>query len=197
MDKKEIIDFFDSSAEQWDENMVKTQWKTDKILDTGGVFKGCRVIDIACGTGVLIPDYVKRGVSRCVGVDFSPKMIEKAKSKFKEYENVDFICKDAENLGFDEEFDCAVVYNAFPHFANPQQLFSSVSKSLKKEGRIVIAHSMSREELIKHHSGRAEKVSTILPLVEELAEMMSPFFQVDVAISNNEIYIASGKKHIK
>ncbi len=197
MNKNEIIDFFDLSAEAWDENIVKSQWKIDKILDTAGVFKDCRVIDIACGTGVLISDYIKRNVSKCVGVDISSEMIKRAKNKFKEYQNIEFICEDAEKLGFEGEFDCAVVYNAFPHFVNPQELFLSVSKSLKKEGRIVIAHSMSREELIKHHSGRAEKVSTVLPLVEELAEMMSEFFQVDVAISTDEIYVVSGKKQIK
>lgn len=194
MNKKDIIDFFDSAAELWDENMVKTQWKTDKILNTAEVFEDCRVIDIACGTGVLIPDYMKRGVSRCVGVDISSKMLDIAREKYKSLENVEFLLEDAEKLQLTEEFDCAVLYNAFPHFVNPEKLFASVLKSLKRGGRFTIAHSMSREDLIKHHSGAARNVSVILPTVNELEKMMSRFFKVDVAISDDEIYIVSGKK---
>ena len=37
------------------------------------------VLDIACGTGVIISDYISRGIRKCVAVDISQKMIEIAK----------------------------------------------------------------------------------------------------------------------
>jgi hypothetical protein len=55
---------------------------------------------------------------------------------------------------------------------------------------------MSRDALIKHHSGRAEKVSSILPEADELAKIMESYFEVDTKISTDEIYIVSGKKRI-
>ncbi len=196
MEKRDIISFFDSCADSWDEDMIKVQWKIDRILDAADIVAGKSVLDVACGTGVLMPDYIGRKVRRCVGVDISGRMIDKASDNFKEYSNVSFICADAESFDFGEKFDTAVIYNAFPHFVNQDCLFENLSKHLNKSGRITIAHSMSREALIKHHSGRAEKVSSILPETDELAEIMASYFEVDIKISTDEIYIVSGKKRI-
>ena len=196
MDRKEVISFFDSCAESWDADMVKVQWKIDKILDIADITEGKSVLDIACGTGVLIPDYINRKVSRCVGIDISRNMIEIASDKFREHRNISLVCADAECFDFGEKFDCAVIYNAFPHFINHTNLFVNILNHLNENGRITVAHGMSREALIKHHSDRAKKVSSILPEADELAEIMKPFFEVDTKISTNEIYIISGKKRI-
>lgn len=192
MDKKEVVAFFDGLAESWDADMIKSQSKIDKILDVAEVTQDSKVLDIGCGTGVLIPDYLSRNVKKCVAVDISSKMIETAKNKFSGYDNIQFLCADAEQLNFTDEFDCAVIYNAFPHFININLLFESLSKNLKLNGRLTVAHGMSREALIKHHSGGAKKVSSILPDVDEMEDLMNPCFSVDVKMSTDEIYIVSG-----
>ena len=194
MDKKAVSAFFDSLADSWDNDMIKVQWKIDKILDVAEATDGKTVLDVACGTGVLVPDYLRRNVKKCVAVDISERMIEIAKNKFSQYDNVEFLCADAEQYKFSEMFDCIVIYNAFPHFTDREQLFKNLSQCLKKGGRITIAHGMSIEALIKHHSGSAEKVSTILPEAEELAEIMKAYFNADTIISTDELYIVSGIK---
>ena len=131
MDKKAVAAFFDSLADSWDNDMIKVQWKIDKILDIAEVTEGKTVLDVACGTGVLVPDYLRRNVKKCVAVDISERMIEIAKSKFNEYDNVEFLCADAEQYEFSEMFDCIVIYNAFSHFADREQLFKNLSKCLK------------------------------------------------------------------
>lgn len=192
MDKKEVSAFFDSLADSWDKGMVKIQWKIDKILGIAEATEGKTVLDVACGTGVLIPDYLRRNVKKCVAVDISEKMVEIAKSKFGEHGNVEFLCADAEQYDFSEMFDCVVIYNAFPHFADRERLFENLSKCLKTGGRITVAHGMSREALMNHHSGSAEKVSTFLPEAENLAEIMKAYFNTDTIISTDELYIVSG-----
>lgn len=192
MDKKEVSAFFDSLADSWDSGMVKNQWKIDKILGVAEVTQGKTVLDVACGTGVLIPDYLRRNVKKCVAVDISERMVEIAKNKFSQYDNVDFLCADAELYDFSETFDCIVIYNAFPHFADRERLFDNLSKCLETGGRITVAHGMSRESLMNHHSGIAEKVSTVLPEAENLAEIMKAYFDIDTVISTDEIYIVSG-----
>ena len=44
------------------------------ILDNGGIKEDIHVLDVACGTGVLFPDYLKRKVASVTGVDISQKM---------------------------------------------------------------------------------------------------------------------------
>ena len=196
MDKKAVTEFFDSLADSWDAEMIKDQWKIDKILDIAEITENKKILDVACGTGVLIPDYIKRGVAKCVAVDISNRMIEIARSKFSNYKNIELLCADAEQMKVADKFDCVIIYNAFPHFVNPVQLFKNLSECLECGGRITVAHGMSREALIKHHSGRAEKVSTILPEADKLAQTMKPYFEADAVISTDEIYIVSGKKII-
>lgn len=52
-----------SAPGEWDAGMVRSDEKIGRILDNAKVTAGSRVLDIACGTGVLIGDYL-RGTSR-------------------------------------------------------------------------------------------------------------------------------------
>lgn len=194
MDKKEITQYFNNAAAMWDKEMVKSQQKIKKILDVAQVFQNKSVLDIACGTGVLVSDYLDRKVKKYVGVDISCEMIKIAESKFSHFDNAEFIIGDAEALSFSNEFDCAVIYNAFPHFVSPENLFKSLYNALKDGGRITVAHGMSREALTLHHSGKAKGISNILPDTDEMEKLMEKFFIVDVKISTDDIYIVSGVK---
>ena len=60
MTKQEIIVFFDHMAPQWDEDMIRSDEIINRILDGAEVTEGKFVLDVACGTGVLFPDYLKR-----------------------------------------------------------------------------------------------------------------------------------------
>ena len=80
MDKKSIVDFFDSRADKWDDIQIIRAEKIDKILDVAGIDGQSRVLDVACGTGVLEDFYLKRGARYVLGADISPKMVELAKA---------------------------------------------------------------------------------------------------------------------
>lgn len=190
MEKKEIIAFFDSLASSWDGNTVRNEEAIEYILDRGGIKKGTRVLDVACGTGVLFPDYINRGAF-VTGVDISAEMVRAARKKFPQTE---IICGDAENLIFEKRFDAVMIYNAFPHFADPLRLFKNLSDALCDGGRLTVAHGMSEKALEKCHSGSAKNVSVPLPSKEGLAEMMSELFSVDIMISDENMYIVSGVK---
>lgn len=190
MDKKEIISFFDDFAPTWDNMNERNDAVITKILDNCGICDGSRVLDVACGTGVLFPDYILRKAV-VTGIDISAEMVKMAKEKFPQ---IDVICGDAESISFEEKFDAVMIYNAFPHFPNPEKLIENLSKALKNGGRISIAHGASREEINKCHSGKPSKISLPLPEAEEIKKLLSPFFNVDIVISNNEMYQISGTK---
>ncbi len=190
MDKKQVIKFFDAMAPDWDANQERNEKVIDFILSVGGVSEGRHILDVACGTGILFPDYLLRK-ARVTGIDISSVMTAKAKEKFPEAE---VICGDAEDYVFEDRYDAVMIYNAFPHFTNPQKLFDNLASSLKNEGRLTVAHGISEEELSLCHSGAAKDVSLPLPSKEQLARMMSEFFTVDIMISDEEKYIVSGLK---
>ena len=190
MNQQEIISFFNKYAPFWDEGQVRNEEVIEKILNNSGIEKGVSVLDVACGTGVLFPDYIKRGAA-VTAVDISPEMVKIAKSKFSD---INIICGDVEEIDFAEKFDSVMIYNAFPHFPDPERVIKRLSECLREGGRLSVAHGMSREALLEHHSGAAKEVSRELPTAEALAKIFEPYFKVDVIISDNEMYQVSGIK---
>ncbi len=195
MDQKRIIDFFNDQAPHWDADMVRNEKVIGLIMDNAGVRSGIDVLDVACGTGVLFPDYCCRQVNSVTGVDISSCMAEIAGAK-KISEcgtRIDVICADVERAELNRKFDVCMVYNAFPHFEDPKRLVESLSRRLKDGGRLSIAHGMSRERINLHHSGPAREVSMGLMDANTLAELFKPYFDVDVIISNDEMYQVAGR----
>lgn len=187
MDKNSIEAFFDKSASSWDEEMIKDDLIIKTILDNAKVEKGNTVLDVACGTGVMIPYYLKREALP-TGIDLSKKMIEISQSKFKD---IEFIWGDVEELN-DRKFDRIIVYNAFPHFINPEALVKHLATLLNKDGTLTIAHGMSRERINNHHKGVASSISNGLIKASELAKMMSKYLDVYASIDDDRMYQVSG-----
>lgn len=193
LQKDDIIAFFDRCAPTWDAELVHDDEKIRTILDNAGVGAGSRVLDVACGTGVLIPDYLAREVASVTAIDISPQMARLAAEKFPQ-ENVTVLCGDVEATSFDTPFDCVVVYNAFPHFPDPARLIGTLAGLLKTGGRLTVAHGMSRASLDRHHSGTAQGVSLGLPDADALAALFAPYFDVTVKISDERMYQLVGVK---
>lgn len=190
MDREKIISFFDGCAENWDAETIRNERVINIILDNSQVKENTRVLDVACGTGVLFPDYIKRGAV-VTGVDISPEMVKIAKKNFPE---IEVICEDVEKLDFSEKFDVVMVYNAFPHFPHPQRVIEKLSTFLRDGGRLSVAHGMSREDLLKLHNERASEVSLELPEANELSKIFETYFNTDIIISDSEMYQVSGTK---
>lgn len=193
MNKKDVIAFFDRLAPMWDADMVRHEDVIAAILDGAKIREGVRVLDVACGTGVLIPDYLRRGVKSVTGVDISAEMIRIAKEKFPQ-ENVHFLCADVEELEVGEQYDCIMVYNAFPHFPEPERLIRALCGHLAPGGTLTIAHGMSRAQIDDHHRGTASKVSCGLMHEDALAAMLRKYLKLEVKISNDRMYQLTGVK---
>ena len=73
MEQQAVIDFFDQAAAGWDAQLVRNEAVIGQILDNAGIRPGVSVLDVACGTGVLIPDYLKRGAAQITAIDIAPE----------------------------------------------------------------------------------------------------------------------------
>lgn len=191
MDKGAIAGYFDGLASHWDEDLKTDDAKINLILDKAGVKRGSAVLDVACGTGVLFPYYLSRDVKRVTGVDISREMLKVAAGKFSD-SRISLLCGDVEALTPDDEYDCCVIYNAFPHFPDPEALILSLSSWIRPGGRLTVAHGMGLEHLHRIHAGSALLYSREMLPANELASLMSKLFEVDVTISDEGKYIVSG-----
>ena len=193
IETKEVIEFFDRLAPDWDAELIRNDDIISTILDNAAVTEGKVVLDVACGTGVLIPDYLKRKVASVTGIDISPKMAEIARAKFPQPE-VTILCGDVEIADFGKQFDCIVVYNAFPHFPDPERLIKTLSGLLKPSGTLTVAHGMSREKIDAHHHGAASHVSNGLMSAEDLAAIFEKHLTVTKVLSDDRMYQVVGRK---
>lgn len=191
MDKQDVIRFFDEQASRWDGDMIRSDSVISTILDGAGIAPGKAVLDVACGTGVLFPDYLRRGVEALTAIDISPEMVKIARQKCPQAE---VLCGDVETAVFDRQFDCIMVYNAFPHFPDPENLIRVLAGLLKPGGTLTVAHGMSRAEIDRHHKGAASKVSVGLMHEDQLAAIFEKYLTVTIKISNDRMYQVTGSK---
>ena len=104
---------------------------------------GERVIDVACGQGVLCRLLNERSIET-LGVDAARDLIELAKKRqldFKTDARASFLVGDARELGFLDarHYDAAACVLAIQNIHPIQPVFDSVARVLKPFGRFVIA----------------------------------------------------------
>ena len=188
MNKQDIINFFDACAPTWDAEMIKNDEIIEDILNRANIDANTRVLDVACGTGVMFPYYISRGAD-VTGIDISPEMVKIARRNFPD---IEVLCGDATEISFEKNFDAVMVYNAFPHFPEPRDTIRALSGLLIPSGTLTVAHGMSRDIINRHHEGVASKVSIGLMSASELAEIFGEFLDVTTVIDDADRYIVSG-----
>ena len=93
---------------------------------------GSKVLEIGCATGDLLAALEP---SRGVGIDFSPGMLDQARSR---HPHLEFIQMNAEKLELDETFDYVVISGLLGDLKDIQAFFSKLRKVTRPDTRIVI-----------------------------------------------------------
>jgi demethylmenaquinone methyltransferase/2-methoxy-6-polyprenyl-1,4-benzoquinol methylase len=95
-----------------------------------------RVMDLACGTGDLVPLLKSRHGGTVTGVDFCEPMLEVARERFPQFE---FLQGDALNLNFaDNQFDLITVSFGVRNFENLEHGLKEIHRVLKPGGQIAV-----------------------------------------------------------
>lgn len=194
IEPKEVIRFFNRLAPGWDEKQERDEAIIKTILDRARIESDTDVLDVACGTGVLIPDYLMRGVRSVTGVDISPEMAAIARGKFRADDRVAILCADAAEAVLPKQYGRIVIYDAFPHFRDPDRLIAHLSSFLKPQGFLTVAHDRSREQINAHHKGMPDTLASDLMSADALAEIFAKSLTVTDVISTDRTYQVVGQK---
>ena len=191
-------EFFDRHAASWDKDLGYGS-RTDRIREVVEWFKLSEsesVLDVGTGTGILLP-FIREVIGpkgQLIAVDFSLKMLDKAKTRAAWGHIVN---AGVEAMPFrSDRFDKVTCFSVFPHFANkPRALFEMV-RVLRSGGMLSIAHLHSVEEINQFHRAVGGPVShDFLPHPERVRSLMKDSGLDEVSVVNQPgKFLAQGKK---
>ncbi len=174
---KTTREYFNSYADRWDEinRYDEPPEEFRKLVALAGVGRGRCVVDLGCGTGVLIPFLLEAvgGNGLIYAVDIAEKMLAKLKSRY-DFNNVIPITAPASDLGGVEgEVDAVICFSSFPHFDDKAATTKEVARILRSGGRFLIAHFSTREEINEFHSRQEYPVCNhFLPDLREMKALL-------------------------
>jgi len=191
-------DFFNSRAAIWDKEVAeKDISKLKNMLARLDIKPGATVLDVGTGTGVFVPLLLKK-IGRdgnLVCLDFAEEMLKIAQAKgFKG--NISYLCADIENSRLaDKSFDAVVCYSVFPHFNDKVKALKEIYRLLRKDGKLFICHTSSRQAINEIHRSVPEICDHLFPENEDIRRMLSEAGFEDISISDGkEDYLVSARK---
>jgi ubiquinone/menaquinone biosynthesis C-methylase UbiE len=147
-----------------------------RLLDLAALRPGERVVDVACGTGlVTLPSLAAVTPDGAViGTDISERMVQRARevAQAEGHAHAEFVRMDAEALELpDESFDAALCGLGLMYVPDPLASVKEMYRVLRPGGRIALAVWGAR-----HHCGWAD----IFPIVDARveSEVCPLFFQL-------------------
>lgn len=150
MDRNDYIRINQVIKHCWDSNVVTRGADLEQATDTSYVnhikpwvlgkiqrltTEQSKILDIGCGCGYLTNAVYEVGRHETVGIDISEKSIEYARSK---YPNIEFECHDICCRSEKEHYDLCLSIMLLNNMPNIDCFFSSVSKVLKPDGKLLI-----------------------------------------------------------
>jgi len=134
---------------------------TSKLVELVNVSKGDRVLDLACGTGVVTKKIREKvgDSGYVIGADASVSAIKIAKKWNGLKSNLDFVNIDAEKFSFFSKFDVVTCQYGLFFFPDAQKALKNMRNSLKKTGTLGIS--------VHGHKDKVPYYSNILDAVIE------------------------------
>lgn len=172
-----------------------------KALQMSGNVDGKRILDVGCGSGVFMIEFIKKG-AYVAGIDYSQKMIDLAKAELNTHKisekKYQLKKAGATKLPYKKsEFDLILATGLTDYMTDEddQQFLNEASRVLKKGGRIVVSFPVEKSPFAFVRSGLGLKLRQTLfklpPIHNQFsAQKITRFFKIAglKEISKNKIF---------
>jgi 2-polyprenyl-3-methyl-5-hydroxy-6-metoxy-1,4-benzoquinol methylase len=142
-----------NTPDYWD-SVYRSEWESGRVQsnhysrDYGPIHDaiirlipdGSRVLDLACGPGLLCRKIKQRLPStRVLGIDFSEFMIRQDRARDQAL-GIEYRCLDIRTLeaSLDERFDVIAMCEILEHLEEPQAIVTAAMGLLKRGGRFIL-----------------------------------------------------------
>ena len=142
-EKQKNVNKFDEIADKYNlvDHIIPTKWRQKATALAYG-----RVLEVGIGTGLNLPFY-SASCTEIVGIDVSPRMLEKAKKKAAGCSiSVSLEVMDVQKLALPSaSFDCVIATFVFCSVPDPCAGLKECYRVLKPGGRFILLEHMGSE----------------------------------------------------
>ena len=184
-------DYFNRLAPEWNGRMGDDPGFQGWVARFG-VSSGECVLDVGAGTGRMTKHLAEQ-VGRAgtvVAVDVAEKMLSEARRLLGSRPPY-WVCGDVDSLSFRPGvFDKVLCFSAFPHFVSPQTALEEMRRVLKKQGRLLILHASSSQQMNAFHASLDGIVRhDRLPGLSEMVSMLErTCFELVEGVDREDLY---------
>ena len=135
-------------ASQWFERLPAQIWEycaaVGNPFELGTIEKGSTVVDLGCGAGVdvLVAALLVGDKGKVIGIDITPKMVEKAKEHavLAGFSNVEIVERSFDNTGLEDESVDVVISNGAINLTScKESVFAEIYRILKPNAKLMFA----------------------------------------------------------
>ncbi len=193
------IETYEAHARAWDEQRSKVLLEKD-WLDrfVACLAVGREVLDIGCGSGVPISQYLLSQDCQFTGVDASPTMIDIARSRFPEG---DWLVMDIRSLLFPQNFDGIIGWDSFFHLTPEEQrsTLNILCQYLNPGGALLLTIGDKAGEVLGIVNSQQVYHSSLDPMEYKEILASAGFSKVTIALCDkscgeHSVLLASGYK---
>lgn len=190
-----IIEIYKKHARAWTElrgNFLYEKTWLDHFLSF--IPQHSEILDLGCGSGKPIADYLLQHDHKIIGVDSSDVMIEMAQQNFPEQR---WLQADMRTVEFDQKFNAILAWDSFFHLTpnDQRQMFSQFARFAQQGTALMFSSGPSHGEAIGDLFGDALYHASLAP--EEYTALLNDHgFQVikmvaeDVECTGHTVWLA-------
>ncbi len=169
--------YFNNLAAEWDHlpGMADAEERIRRFVQRSHAVGALRILDVGCGTGVLLPGLLEyySDATCLVEFDLAESMLKVNAAKYPGCDIV-YVCADAQSMPFlDSCFDLILCFGVLPHLDDKSSVLRQMFRILRPGGVLCVGHLMGSIALNAFHGSLSGPVSgDSLPSAAALERML-------------------------